>query len=113
MTFTFSKWTNVRYFLNNKLNTLAYVMSHLIAPGDGHVVEYPVVLVVHQHPLLQQGQPLHTLTIPHTVALLAQHLVAKKLDLLLNMKKKIPNGILLLQGFAKVQMFLIIWKIIV
>jgi hypothetical protein len=52
-------------------------MSHLIAPGDGHVVEYPVVLVVHQHPLLQQGQPLHALAVPHTVALFAQHLVVK------------------------------------
>ncbi len=68
-------------------NTLAYVMSHLIAPCDGHVVEYPVVLIVHQHPLLQQGQPLHALAVPHTVALLAQHLVVKKIDLLFNMKK--------------------------
>ncbi len=68
---------HARSFLIIKLNTPAYVISHLIAPGDGHVVEYPVVLVVHQHPLLQQGQPLHALPIPHTVALLAQHLVVK------------------------------------
>ena len=49
-------------------------VSDRIAPGDGHVVEYPVVLVVHQHPLLQQAQPLQALGIAHAVALLTQHL---------------------------------------
>ena len=33
-----------------------------------------MVLVVHQHPLLQQAQPLQALGIAHAVALLTQHL---------------------------------------
>jgi hypothetical protein len=86
-------------------------MSHLIAPGDGHVVEYPVVLVVHQHPLLQQGQPLHALPIPHTVALLTQHLLVK--SYINYLTKKFRLQYFCATASLRFKMFLIITKIVV
>ncbi len=42
---------------------------HRVAPGDGHVVDDPVVLVVHAHALLQLGHLLLALGVGHVVVL--------------------------------------------
>lgn len=39
------------------------LVLHLVAPRHRHVVHYPVVLVVHEHTLLQQRQPLSGLSV--------------------------------------------------
>ena len=57
---------------------------HRVAPRDGHVVDDPVVLVVHEHPLPQQSYLLLVVLVACLVLLAAQHLalrVLTKLDL--------------------------------
>ena len=52
---------------------VALAVLHRVAPGDGHVVHDPVVLVVHEHPLLQQRELLLVLGLGGLVGLGAEH----------------------------------------
>ena len=58
---------------------VVHLVLHLVAPRHRHVVHDPVVLVVHEHPLLQLRQLLYRVSVVRLVLLSSTQYLEKKI----------------------------------